>query len=214
MSVLLEGKGWDGGTVGSGVAAGLSLAKDKSLRVSQAHGDWFEASRRGAVFIGATAVTGVDHAATNTTTAPFALFNPQGSDVDLVVLELSMGYISGTIGAGNVICTQYVVGNAANAPPTGTAIVATPARLGTAISKGRPLTTVTLTAAGTVMYPIFDLAPKLATSVVEPLPKVWRPNGAIIIPPATALVLTGIAGAAGTSPLVMFGVIWEEVSNQ
>mgnify|MGYP001565554492 CR=1 FL=1 len=149
--VLLEGKGYDGGTVGAGVAAALSLGKTKEARVSQAHGAHFEAARRGNVFAGATAVGGVDHAATNTTTAPLALYNPVGSNVDLVVIELSMGYISGTLGAGVVIATQYLVGQPSNAVPTGTAIVATPTRLGSTRSVGQPLTTVTLTAAGTVL---------------------------------------------------------------
>ena len=209
--MILEGKVYGGELSAPGNKAAPALSRELSTRTAPVHGDWYEAARSGHTFIGATAVGGVDHAATNTTTAPFALYNPVGSNVDLVVLELSMGYVSGTIGAGTVIATQYLVGQPSNAVPTGTAIVATPTRLGSTRSVGQPLTTVTLTAAGTVLFPIFDLAPKLATSVVEPLPKMWRPNGVLIVAPGTALVLTGIAGAAGTSPLVMFGVIWEEV---
>ena len=209
--MLVEGR--VGPVTGADGASGtISLDRSGAQRIAQAHGEWWEPACRGNVFYGSTAVAGVDHAASLTTTAPFALYNPRGSDVDLVVLSLSMGYISGTLGSGTIVAASYVEA-AVNAAPTGTAIVAGSTRLGLGVPKGRALTTVTLTAGALIMFPLWDIDAKLATTAVQNFVCPIDINGAIIVTPGTALVLAGIAGAAGSTPRVVFGAIWEEVAR-
>jgi hypothetical protein len=83
-------------------------------------------------------------------------------------------------------------------------------RISGGAGKGKPLTTVTVPTAGTPFRPFANLPPMLATSVLTP----WRfediVDGGIIIPPGCGVSLQGTAGA-GTSPLVIFGCMWEEV---
>lgn len=190
----------------------ISLDRTGAQRISAAHGEWWEGASRGNVFYGCTAVAGVDHAASLTTTAPFALYNPAGSDVDLSVLSLSMGYISGTLGSGTVVASAYIE-SSTNAAPTGTAIVAGSTRLGLGTPKGKPLTTVTLTAGALIMFPLWDIDAKLASTAVQNLALPIDLHGVIIVTPGTALVLAGIAGAAGTTPRVVFGCVWEEIAR-
>ncbi len=205
------------GRVGLGIGADgtqreVTLDRTCATRVAPAHGSYWEPACRGNVFYGTTAAAGVDHAASLTTTAPFALYNPAGSDVDLVVLQLSMGYISGTMGSGTVVAASYVE-SATNAAPTGTAIVAGSTRLGLMTPKGKALTTVTLVAGALIMFPLWDLSNKLASTALQTTALPIDIKGSIIIPPGTALVLSGIAGAAGSTPRVVFGAIWEEITR-
>lgn len=202
------------GYVGSGLRADGSLQafsfdKTGGLRTSPL----LDESLRGDIFFGSVAVAGVDHQASFTTTAPFALYNPQGSDVDLVVLGVSYGYVSGTLGAGFLGLGQYVQ-SATNAAPTGTAIVARGStKLGINEPKGRALETVTLTAGATLVFPVKDMAPKLATTALETGPSLIVLPFPIVVPPSVTAVLSGVCGAAGTSPRVTVGMIWREIKR-
>lgn len=176
--------------------------------VAQSQGRYMDAVLRGRVFSGGTAATGVAPGTSIGTTAAFSLYNPNGSGVNLVVLKVSMGYVSGTLGAGLV---HYLANtNVAAAATTGTAITAVNALLGGGLAaQGKPLTTATLPVAPTILRPFCSLDATLATSVVGP----WRieedVDGEFIVAPGCTLSLHGTA-AAGTSPLVCFGVTWEE----
>jgi hypothetical protein len=185
------------------------LAKDGSVVVKdQAIDD----SLRGEIFYASGAVAGVDHAATLTTTAPAALYNPVGSEVDLEIIAVSMGYVSGTLGAGFLALAKSVE-SATQAAPTGTEVVARGSTKLSATGRGMravPLETVTLVAGATLVCPIMDIAPKLATSVVDTAPKIVPLAVPIIVPPGVAAVLNGICGAAGTSPRVVLGWFWKE----
>jgi hypothetical protein len=48
------------------------------------------------------------------------------------------------------------------------------------------------------------------TAATPPAPAVDNVDGEIVVPPGSALVIQGIA-AAGTSPLVLIGVVYEEL---
>lgn len=173
-----------------------------------------DAALRGELFYGSVAVGGVDHAASFTTTAPWALYNPDGSDVDLVLLGIAMGYVSGTLGAGFLGIGKYIE-SATNAAPTGTTCVARGStRLGlTTTMRGVPLETVTLTAGATLIAPVMDIAPKLATTAVDTAPKIVVLPFRIVIPPRAAAVAAGVAGAAGTTPRVTITGFWKEVKR-
>lgn len=174
--------------------------------LSQLHGRYFEQARNGHLFYAQTPVTGVAPGTTISTTGAYTLYNPSSS-VYLVVLAGFMGYVSGTLGAGVVDWVAHT--NPAAAAPTGTAIVPTNALLGGASSVAKPLTTSTVVA-GTPIRPFCSLGASLASTAVQPWNVMDDVGGAIIVAPLTAVDLHATA-AAGTSPLVVFGMLWEEV---
>ena len=177
--------------------------------VSQVHGALYEQNRRGNVYMGVTAVTGVAPGTAIGTTAAFALFNPLNSVFNLVVLKASMSYLSGTLGIGFVNWIYHTAAVQAGAAVTGTAISVVNGRGNGSAGVGKPLTTATVVA-GVLARPFGNLPPMLATSVLTP----WRlddnVDGALIVPPGAAVSLQATA-AAGTTPLVIYGCTWEEV---
>jgi hypothetical protein len=186
------------------------LGRDGELIIGSLHGGHYEQAKRGNVFMGATAVTGVAPGTAAGTTAAFALYNPSNSGIDLVILRATLSYVSGTLGVGSVNWYMHTAAVQAGAAITGTAIAAVQANGGNAGAKGKPLTTATVVA-GVLARPFCNLAPSLATSVLAP----WRVeddvDGLIIVPPGAGASLQATAGA-GTTPLVIFGIVWEEVA--
>lgn len=177
--------------------------------VGQAHAKYYEAVSRGRVFSGGTAASGVAPGTAIGTTAAFTLANPAGAKVNLVVLRASVGYVSGTLGAGVI---HYVANlNPIAAAVTGTAITAVNALIGSRLqATGLPFTTATLPATPTILRPFVSLGASLASTAVQPWQIVEDVDGEFVIAPGCALSLEGTA-AAGSSPLVAFGLTWEEV---
>ena len=177
--------------------------------VSSLHGKFYEQAKRGNVYSGVTAVTGVAPGTAIGTTAAFALYNPLNSGFDLVILKASMSYLSGTLGIGFVNWIMHTAAVQAGEAVTGTAISVVRANGQNGVGVGKPLTTATVVA-GVLARPFGNLPPMLATSVLTP----WRldddVDGALVIPPGAAASLQATA-AAGTTPLVIYGCTWEEV---
>ena len=170
----------------------------------------YQAARNGVLFSGQTAVTGVAPGTAIGTTAAQALYNPVGSGVNLVVLKSWMQYLSGTLGIGFVSWISH--DSPAQAAITGTAIVAPNGFVGVnTAGQGRLFTTATVPASGKIIRPHANLPPMLATTVLTPWSFVDEVDGAIIVAPGAGVSLQATAGA-GTSPLVIFGMMWEEVA--
>jgi hypothetical protein len=168
-----------------------------------------DAVLRGNCWAAQTAATGVAPGTAVGTTAAFSLFNPAGSGKKLIVLRASMGYISGTLGAGTV---HYLMNKPTDAAATGTAISAVNLGTGTLDgSVGKALTTATITAP-TPIGPFCSLGASLATTAIAPWQIFDDLNGRICVAPGCTLSLHATA-AAGSTPVVVFGAIWEEVSN-
>jgi len=198
-------------TLSNGDTGEGAIARTGEEVVSQLHAPLYEQGKRGRVFNGMTAVTGVAPGTAIGTTAGFALYNPRGSGVDLVVLTARLAYVSGTLGAGVISWVGHL--DPAQAAITGTAIPSVAARMAPTASvsaKGKPLTTATVPASGTPMRPFGSLQASLATTAVSPWALKDDVDGAIIVQPGCAVSLQGTT-AAGTSPLVVYGVSWEEV---
>lgn len=192
----------------TGIEMDIALGKDSQLLMSQFGGKYQELVRSGRVFSGGTAVTGVAPGTAIGTTAPFTLFNPSGSTKDLVVLRASMAYLSGTLGIGVVHYVANIV--TAAAAVSGTAITAVNALLGSRIQpNGLAFTTATLPAAPTVLRPFVNLPPMLASTVLQPWQVLEDVDGEFVLAPGSALSLEGTA-AAGTTPLVVYGMTWAE----
>lgn len=193
--------------------ANMVLARADVLRgqVVNSAGAYAEISRQGRVFSGGTAVTGVAPGTAIGTTAACALYNPQNSGVDLVVLEATLAYLSGTLGIGFIHWIAH--DSPTQAAITGTACVGVNARIdGVNNGKGSMLTTATVPSAGKVIRPFCNLPPMLATTVLTPWLHKDVVAGSISIAPGCGVSLQGTA-AAGTSPLVVFGLLWAEVPS-
>lgn len=207
--MILEGKVGPR-RLSDGAEGQIRFGRDSELVVGQAHGKYYESVLRGGVFAGATAAAGVAPGTAIGTTTPYTLANPAGSGKNLVVLRVTMGYVSGTLGAGLVVYAANI--NPVAAAVTGTAITVTNLLLGSRqAGVGLAFTTATVPANPTILRPFCILDAALATSVVGARQIVEDVDGEFVIAPGCALSLQGIA-AAGTSPLVMFGMTWEEVS--
>lgn len=175
--------------------------------VAVADPEFYESVQDGNVFSAMTALTGVAPGTSVSTTAAFALYNPIGSEVDLVIIEGAMGYVSGTLGAG--VITWNVNTDDEGAAFTGTGITEVNMKLGSGVAAvGRALTTATIPAPTPVRV-FGNLQASLATTAVAPWALRDRVDGAIVVPPGCGVSLHATA-AAGTSPLVVFSVTWKE----
>ena len=202
--MLVEGKNL------FGADAPISLDLRRNQRIVQAGAKYADLGQQpGMVFTGGTAVTGVAPGTALGTTTAFSLANPAGSKVNLVVLRATMGYVSGTLGAGVV---HYVANtNVVGAAVTGTAITVTAMPIGSqAKGAGLAFTTATVPATPTVLRPFVSLGASLATTAVQPWQIIEDVDGEFVIGPGGVLSLHATA-AAGTSPLVTYGMTWAEI---
>lgn len=173
------------------------------------HGAYYDAAIDGRLFHAATAATGVAPGTAIGTTGAFTLYNPQGSGVYAAIMIASMGYVSGTLGAGSV--WHLVNSDTQQTAPTGTAITEIAGAAGGAGPACIALTTATIVAPS-IVRPMCSLQASLASTAVAPWQAIDRVDGSIVLRPGQAYTLHATA-AAGTSPLVVFGVTWEEIST-
>jgi len=177
--------------------------------VVEKHGRLYDAARDGRLFHASTPATGVAPGTAIGTTAAFSLHNPAGSGMNVAIRKVSMGYISGTLGAGTV---WHLINDDPQADaPTGTAIVEEAGVVDDSGPRAVALTTATI-AAPKIIRPFCSLGASLATTAVEPWQVQEDVEGGIIIPPGCTYSLHATA-AGGTSPLVAFGVTWEEIDE-
>ena len=173
------------------------------------HGRYYEQAKRASLFSAMTAITGVAPGTAFGTTAAFTLANPSASAVDLSILFAAMGYVSGTLGAGVVCWLSTISGTA----PSGTAITVQTGRLGgSAAANGLAYTTATIPSSPVLVRPAFNLQASLASTAVAPWIATDPVEGAIVVAPGNAISLHATA-ASGSSPLVVFYVVWEEVPS-
>lgn len=177
--------------------------------VVQGGGKYKEAAKRGNVYSGCTAATGVAPGTALGTTAAYCLYNPVGTAKNLVVQRISVGLISGTMGAGTVWITSSA---AADAVPTGTAITPRNRLVNSAnTAVATPLTTATVTTSAAKMIDVLcSLSEQVVATATGPTEVASKDiDGEIVIPPGGYICLHSTA-AAGSSPLVVFAVTWEE----
>lgn len=184
------------------------IGRGGELIISDLNPRYYEQAKRGNIYAAQTAVTGVAPGTAIGTTAAFALANPSGSGFDLVILQASLGYVSGTLGAGVINWVGHT--NPAQAAVTGTAISVVAGRVSGSAGVGKPLTTATVPASGTPFRNFASMGPALATTAVFPFAVIDSVDGAIIVAPGTAVSLQ-MTGGAGTSPLVTYACVWMEV---
>lgn len=181
--------------------------ESRSHAVFQSHGKYHDAVLRGRCYSAGTAASGVAPGTSIGTTAAFSIYNPLGSGYNLHILRATLGYVSGTLGAGVIHWVANT--NPAAAATTGTAITAVNNLLGGAACVARPFTTATLPASPTVVRPFASLGASLASTAVQPWQIVEDVDSEFVVTPGCTLSLEGTT-ASGSTPLLVFGVTWEE----
>jgi hypothetical protein len=168
-----------------------------------------EAVKRGNVYNGQTAATGVAPGTALGTTSAFTLYNPVGSGKYFILHKITLGLISGTLGAGVVHVTA---GPTTDAVPTGTAITPKNRLIGAANnSVATVLTTATVTTQAAKQIDIVCSLNEgvIATTAINNELIEKRFDGDLVIGPGCAISLQATA-AGGSSPLVVFNCVWEE----
>lgn len=185
--------------------------------VSELHGKYYEQTARGNVFSLALAATSSTIAAGNINAAAaaastqFALWNPSGSGVNVSLLKVWVGPISGTAPVAGCF-HNLMLNGIPSIQSTGTAYNNL---AGTYTGKARFMSSAAgavLTGGGllTVMRPMamnVFAAALAATTGIQPSLEVL--DGDIVLPPGVGWVPCWVA--AGTTFLNSYGVTWEEV---
>ena len=192
-----------------GAQAFLRLSPGGGVVTAQGAASFQEAVRQGNCYVAETAASGVAPGTSVSTTHAFTLYNPVGSGVNLVVWRASLGFISGTLGPGVMHYVGPTPGNATAV--SGTAITPVNLLLNNARSAvGAPKTTSTVPANPLILRPAFVLTAMTTTAPAPPAACVDNVDGEFVVTPGGYLSLHSTAGA-GTSPLVVIGMSWEEV---
>ena len=191
-----------------GAQATARMDKTGALCMTQSHGGYTEAAYRGVIMEAANAIAGVAPGTTLTTTPPICIWNPPSSGKNLSILKASMGYVSGTFGAGSILLAAVL--SQTTVPTTGAELTPMCSLLGMPRGVGRVFTGSTLASVPQIIRPIFSFGAILATSVFQPSDCVDVLDGSIVVTPGTVLCMQGLA-TAGTTPLALFGFTWEEI---
>ena len=186
----------------------LRVDKTGALVVVQGHPSYTEAAHRSKLFTVSTAVAGVAPGTALSTTPPLALLNPLNSGKNLSIITTSLGYVSGTLGAGTVVYAY--VSPQATVPTGGTELTPVCAKLSTVRGTGRAFQGSTLSATPLILEPVYILGAFLATTALVPGLLQDRVDGAYVVPEATCFVVQGVT-AAGSTPLVIMSIVWEEI---
>lgn len=196
--------------VGDGSGISPRGGKQGQLIVQDCHGRYHEAVSRGRVWTASIAAAGVAPGTAIGTTPALYLHNPIGSGYNLSVLRTTAGYVSGTLGAGSLVYTTNVGAQAV--PPTGgTALTPIASLLGNgAAPAAKPGTGQTVAAQSLYRPTGWIIGASLATTAALPVFLTDLVDGEIEIPPGFGLGIQGIA-AAGTTPLMLFSITWEEI---
>lgn len=182
--------------------------KTGALITANTHGQFNESATQGKIMYATNSVAGVAPWTAFTAAPPLALWNPPASGFNLSITKVSVGFVSGTLGAGNIamgsIPAQVTV------PTGGTEITPICSLLGAPRGVARAFSGSTFAATPTIIRPVFNMGAFVSTTALAPQDCDVLVDGGIVVPPGAAIALQGIAGA-GTTPLVILGVTYEEI---
>lgn len=166
-----------------------------------------EPASRGTMYSAATAVGGVAPGTALSTTPPFVLWNPPSSNKNLVLHRVSLGYVSGTLGAGSLVLAQSKAQG--SAPTTGSELSVQNNFIGGAAGVGRVFQGSTITTAPTILRSLIVMGAFVGgANNIGPIECLV--DGAYVVPPGTLIAIQGVA-AAGSSPLTIIAAEWEEI---
>lgn len=190
--------------------AALRQGRTGELLTGDARAIYAEQATRGLMFAGAIPPgTGQAPGTAIGTTACMTLANPSTSTKNLVLVSISVGYISGTLGAGTLMLLAHGPAPIV-APASGTAITPQSLYVGSGIASiANCRFNNTVPATGLALRAICALGAALASTVLGIYSVVDNVAGAVSIAPGAAVSVQGIA-AAGTSPLITVAMTWVE----
>lgn len=184
--------------------------------VSELHGKYYNQNVRGNLWMGLSASTGIALIAPATGGGHPTLFNPVGSAVNLSLVRLTLGYVSGnnaptciewasTLNAGSQAATGAAILTATAVAPTNCVIG------GTGTNKVIWSPTVnTFTAAPVFVMPTgFSLFTGVAATATTPFTMIADYDGTLIVAPGAAISLC--TQAATTTALFQVCVVWEAI---
>lgn len=137
----------------------------------------------GSVYLASTAVGGVAPGTVLSTTPPFTLWNPTGSNKYLVLIKAVVSYVSGTLGAGSLVFAQHAP--QAYAPTGGTELTARSAIIGGVAGWGRAFEGATLTGTPEILCPFCTVGSALATSTAFPVTTETFGEVGLVVTPGT-----------------------------
>lgn len=190
------------------------LGHQGDVVTSDGHARYYEIAYRttlgeAASFMASTSTAGVAPGTVLSTTPPFALWNPPSSGKNLYILRTTLGYVSGTLGLGQLWYAS--VAPQATKPTTGTVLTNTSSAIGYLGSgAGQAFQGATLQATPVALRPsAFNWGPYAGAGAT--LSPSWSEEiaGSILVMPGNAFVMQAVAGA-GTTPLMTFGCEWGE----
>lgn len=172
------------------------------------------------LFVACTPAAGVAPGTALSTTPPLALWCPPDSALQTVagnqdrqvaatIISARLAYVSGTLGAGNIV---YAVVDQPTKPTGGTQLTIQQLGLTPAGSGLAPVCQAfqgsTLAGTPALLMPAFSVN---AAPLTGPVMREYI-DGEILLGPGKALVLQEIGGA-GTSPLVQLSLSWVETTS-
>lgn len=205
----VSGKVGGAGPSSDGNYNALRQGKTLELIMSQAHGKYYEAASRGKLFNAVIGAAGVAPGTALSTAPAMIIHNPVNSGILVSIKRVSVGYLSGTIGAGMLVHSQNA--SQLTAPSGGTALVPVCSLLNGSGGTAKAYTGSTISATSTLIRPSLSLGAFLASEASMPGLMMDEVDGSIVIPAGVAYCYQGIT-AAGTTPLFVIGVMYEEIS--
>jgi len=198
-------------TAADGAKNPVRLDKTGAVTIVSAHPLYSEASLRGNMFMACTAVAGVAPGSALSTTPPLALLNPLNSGVDLVILKTAVGYVSGQLGAGNIVYAYF--NPQASIPTGGTEIISVCTKIGQVRGTGRVFQGSTISGTPLIFRPAYNAGTFTAGTPTSIEICQDLVEGEIVVPPATVFVMQGVMAGQSSSPLVIMSVCWEEIAQ-
>jgi len=180
----------------------LGMSRDGAQHTMNIHGQWYNAAKRGNLFIASTAAAGVTIPVEDTTNlaSTAGIVNPITSGVilELVGLMISNTTIDVAV-KPNVVCFQKNLSTSGGPPTSVTALTAhsMPLSLGTTTAKCVAHSAATFTNS-VEMTPRLNLIPAVSTAVGTGTNAWYQFNGEVTMGPDTAMAIvnstTAIAG--------------------
>jgi hypothetical protein len=197
----------------------LTQDEHGAMRVTQTSGKYGDTAKRGNIYSAQATGLTPTVALSGTTSAPLVLYNPVGSGKRLKILKVSYGQAAtGTLGTGMAFHCAYTL----NGPlasqvgviATGTPMTPSNMDIGAPnVSVATVLKAATLSVAAAGLYPFAQQGESVGGTTTSGTPTiaVEDVDGVIVLEPGAGYTV-GTVSAAGSSPLVDIGIVWEEES--
>src|SRR3954465_15492317 len=147
----VSGKVGGAGPSSDGNYNALRQAKTLELIMSMAHGKYYEAASRGKLFNACIGAAGVAPGTALSTSPAMIIHNPVNSGILVAIKRVSVGYLSGTIGAGMMVHSQNA--SQLTAPSGGTALTPICSLLNGSRGSAMLYTGSTISATSTIVRP-------------------------------------------------------------